>query len=508
MHSTHSKSQPTASPAGPTVPNPAADAAAGGRGPRRAGLAIAVLASAGIASSITQTMVTPLIPRFPAIFNAPAATTAWIITATLLAAAVAVPISGRLGDLFGKRRMILILALPLVVGALVCAAAPNVETMIVGRALQGLGSGMVPLGIAMLRDLVPRERLSSAIATVSATLGVGGAIGMPISAAVVQFADWRALFIGSAVITLIVMLAIWKLIPALPAGAAGQRFDWIGAIGITIGLVALMLAVSQGSSWGWSAPLTLSLFGVAAIALGLWGVWETRTTDPLVDLRTAVIPRVLLTNIASIFVGFGMYASMLVMPQLLQLPSQTGYGLGQSILAAGLWMAPAGLMMLLLSPVGGRLSDTRGPKFTLVLGVLVLALGYGVGLLCMGSTWGLLATSLVINSGVALAYGAMPAIIMSAVPRSETAAANGFNTLMRSIGTTVGAAVIGLVLSQMTTTLGGEPVPSEAGFKLALLLGAGISVAAAIIAACIPASRVPAPVHRVPAAAPHPERAA
>ena len=452
------------------------------------GLAVAVLASAGIAASITQTMVTPLIPQLPTIFNTSASNTAWVITATLLAAAVAVPISGRLGDLFGKRRMIIVLAIPLILGAIVCAIAPTVEVMILGRAMQGLGSGMVPLGIAMLRDLVPKERLSSAIATVSATLGVGGAIGMPVAAAVVDFANWRALFFGSAVVSLIVVLAIVKFIPALPAGAAGQRFDWLGAIGLTIGLISLILAVSQGSTWGWASPVILGLFGIAVLSLLLWGIWETRTKDPLVDLRTAIIPRVLLTNIASIFVGFGMYASMLVMPQILQLPSQTGYGLGQTILAAGLWMAPAGLMMLLLAPVGGRLSDARGPKFTLVLGVSILALGYGVGLLGMGSTWGLLATSIVVNSGVALAYGAMPAIIMGAVPRSETAAANGFNTLMRSLGTTSGAAVVGLVLAQMTIDFGGVAVPSESGFRVTLILGAGISVVAAILAACIPAA--------------------
>lgn len=464
------------------------------------GLAVAVLASAGIAASITQTMVTPLIPQLPTIFNTSASNTAWVITATLLAAAVAVPISGRLGDLFGKRRMIIILAMPLILGAIVCAIAPTVEVMILGRAMQGLGSGMIPLGIAMLRDLVPKERLSSAIATVSATLGVGGAIGMPVAAAVIDFANWRALFFGSAVVSLLVVLAIFKFIPALPAGAAGQRFDWLGAIGLTIGLISLILAVSQGSTWGWASPVILGLIGIAALSLLLWGIWETRTKDPLVDLRTAIIPRVLLTNIASIFVGFGMYASMLVMPQILQLPSQTGYGLGQSVLAAGLWMAPAGLMMLLLAPVGGRLSDARGPKFTLVLGVSILALGYGVGLLGMGSTWGLLATSIVVNSGVALAYGAMPAIIMGAVPRSETAAANGFNTLMRSLGTTSGAAVIGLVLAQMTIDFGGVAVPSESGFRVTLILGAGISVVAAILAACIPAAakRVPLEVDAKP----------
>ncbi|MGA9582202.1 MAG: MFS transporter [Allosphingosinicella sp.] len=457
---------------------------------RRPALVVGVLAFAGIASSITQTMVTPLIARFPAIFDSTPANTAWIVTATLLAAAAAVPISGRLGDMYGKRRMILLLAVPLIAGGVVCALAPTVEIMIVGRALQGVGSGMVPLGIALLRDVVPKEKLASSIATVSATLGVGGAIGMPLAAAVVEFTDWRYVFWGGAVVSALAAAAVWWVVPALPSAARGQRFDALGAIGLAIGLVTLILPVSQGSQWGWASPLTLGLFATAVVVLGLWGLWETRVKHPLVDLRTTSRPRVLLTNIASIFVGFGMYASMLVMPQVLQLPSSTGYGLGQSVLAAGLWMAPAGLMMLMLSPVGGRLTNSRGPKFTLVLGVAVLACGYGVAILGMGSTWGLLLTGIVINSGVALAYGAMPALIMGAVPRSETAAANGFNALMRSLGTTAGAAIIGVVLSQMTIPLAGVEVPSEAGFRTALVIGAGVSLVATVIASCIPASRV------------------
>ncbi|MBF4460102.1 MFS transporter [Pseudoclavibacter sp. VKM Ac-2867] len=456
--------------------------------PTRSGRVVAVLAFAGIAASLTQTMITPLIAQLPAIFDTSLSNTAWIVTATLLAGAVAVPIAGRLGDLFGKRRMLLISTVPLILGGVLCAIAPSVEVMIAGRALQGAGTGLVPLGIAMLRDTVPREKLSSAIATVSATLGVGGAIGLPVAAAVIEFADWRTLFWGSAAVTVLAALALRLVLPAVPAAAAGQRFDAPGAIGLAIGLVSLILAISQGSLWGWTSGVTLGLFAVAALVFVAWGFWETRTRDPLIDLRTAVRPRVLFTNLASIFVGFGMYASMLVLPQVLQLPTSTGFGLGQSVLAAGLWMAPAGLMMLVLSPVGGRLTDRRGPKFTLALGSAVIALGYGVALFGMGSVWGILATSLVVNSGVALAYGAMPALIMGAVPISETAAANGFNTLMRSLGTTVGAAIVGVVLAQMTLQSGpGPAMPSETGFRVVLVIGAGVAVLATVIACCIPA---------------------
>ncbi len=220
-----------------------------------------------------------------------------------------------------------------------------------------------------------------------------------------------------------------------------------------------------------------------------WGVWEVRTQDPLIDLRTTARPRVLFTNVASIFVGFGMYASMLVIPQLLQFPEATGYGLGQSMLAAGLWMAPGGIMMMLVSPLGGMLTNARGPKTTLISGVLVIALGYGLSLPLMGTAWGLMVVMIVVNSGVGLAYGSMPALIMGSVPQSETAAANGFNTLMRSLGTSIGAAVVGVVLAQMTLTKGGHTFTSESGFRTGLLIGCGVALVAAAVAAAIPAVR-------------------
>lgn len=462
---------------------------------------IATLAFAGTTAAIMQTLVTPLIADLPQILHSSASNTAWVITVTLLVAAVCVPVTGRLGDLLGKRRMLLACSVPLIVGSVVCALSSSVVPMIVGRGLQGMGMGMVPLGIALLRDVVPAEKLSSSIALVSASMGIGGGLGLPIAAAVAQYANWRVLFWGSAVLAVAIAALIWFLIPDVPAGAKGQRFDAPGAIGLGVGLVCLLLAVSKGAEWGWGSGTTLGLFAAALVVLLAWGFWETRTRDPLVDLRTTARPRVLLTNVASLFVGFGMYSGMLIVPQLLQFPEATGYGLGQSMLAAGLWMAPGGIMMMVVSPLGGKLTDARGPKFTLISGILVIAAGYGVSLALMGSAWGLMLVLMITSSGVGLAYGAMPALIMSSVPLSETAAANGFNTLMRSLGTSVGAAVVGVVLSQMTVTMGGFSITSEDGFRTALIIGGAVALVAAVIAAVIPAARPaaadPAPADRL-----------
>ncbi|WDO05095.1 MFS transporter [Streptomyces murinus] len=458
---------------------------------RRTGGVVAALALAGTVAAIMQTLVTPLIAELPRILHTSSSNAAWVITVTLLVGGVCVPVSGRLGDLVGKRRMMLICVVPLVIGSVVCALSTSVVPMIVGRGLQGMGMGMIPLGIALLRDVLPAEKLSGSIALVSASMGIGGAIGLPLAAAVAQYADWQLLFWGSAALAVIVGVLIFVVVPDVPAGAKGQRFDALGAIGLAIGLVALLLAISKGADWGWASGTTLALFAVAVLALPAWGRWELRTRDPLIDLRTTARPRVLITNAASVLIGVGMYSFMLIAPQLLQFPKATGFGLGQSMLAAGLWIAPGGIMMMVISPLGGKLINARGPKLALTCGAVVMAAGYALALPLMGTAWGIMLSGIVINSGVALAYGSMPALIMSSVPLSETAAANGFNTLMRSLGTTIGSAVIGVVLAHMTITLGGYTIASENGFRTGLLIGCGVALVSAAVASFIPAPRKP-----------------
>ncbi|MFK3735438.1 MFS transporter [Streptomyces sp. NPDC088090] len=471
----------------------------------RPGGVVGVLAFAGIVAALMQTLVVPLIGDLPRLLHADASDASWVITATLLAAAVATPVAGRLGDTLGKRTVLLASTVPLIAGSVVCALSDSVVPMIVGRGLQGLGMGVVPVGISLLRDVLPPERLGGSIALMSASMGVGGALGLPFSAAVAEHASWRVLFWVAAALSTVVAVLIHRLVPAGRRNPNPGRFDLPGALGLGTGLVSLLLAVSKGATWGWGSATTLGLFAAAAVVLLAWGFWELRTRDPLVDLRVTARPVVLLTNLASVLVGFSMYAQSLVVPQLLQLPEATGYGLGQSMMAMGLWMAPAGLAMMLLAPLGAKLSAARGPKVTLSVGALVISAGYASSLALMGSTWGLLVVTLVCNTGVGLAYGAMPALIMGSVPAEETASANSFNTLMRSIGTSVSAAVIGVVLAQMTTTLGGHVLPSEDGFRAAMLIGAGVALLASAVAALIPARHAPA--GPAPAGAPAPEAA-
>ncbi|MFC9972864.1 MFS transporter [Spirillospora sp. NPDC127200] len=451
----------------------------------RSGGIVTVLAVAGIVAALMQTLVVPLIGELPRLLDTSASNASWVVTATLLAAAVATPVSGRLGDLYGKRRMLLVCTVPLIAGSVLCAVASSLPPMIVGRGLQGVGMGLVPLGISALRDLVPAERLGSSIALMSASMGIGGALGLPLSAAVAEHLSWRVLFWGAAALSVLISVLIWRLVPPTPVQSKGG-FDAVGALGLGTGLVCLLLGVSKGADWGWGSATTLGLLAAAAVVLLVWGWWELRHSDPLVDLRVTARRQVLLTNLASVVVGFAMYAQSLIVPQLLQLPEATGYGLGQSMMAAGLWMLPGGLMMMAISPVGAKLSAARGPRVTLGVGALIIAAGYGSSVVLLGSTWGLMLITFICGTGVAFAYGAMPALIMSAVPPSETAAANSFNTLMRSVGTSVAAAVVGVVLSQMTVTMGGHTLPSENGFRTGMLIGCGVALVAALITLGLP----------------------
>ncbi|MET8076415.1 MFS transporter [Streptomyces sp. NPDC005303] len=463
-------------------------AEAGTSAPPRPNAVVAVLALAGIVVSLMQTLVIPIVPELPKLLHAEASDTAWAVTATLLAASVATPVVGRLGDMFGKRRMLLLSIVLLVSGSLVCGLADSLVPMIIGRALQGLAAAVVPLGISIMRDALPADRLAGSTALMSASLGVGGALGLPAAAFIADNWNWHILFWVSATLGAVAFVLVLLIVPESKVRAGG-RFDLVGSLGLSAGLVSLLLAVSKGGDWGWTSGTTLGLGAAAVLILLAWGWWELRAEQPLVDLRTTAKPQVLFTNLASVALGFSMFAMSLVLPQLLQLPSQTGYGLGKSMLTVGLVLAPQGLVMMVMSAVSAALTKAKGPKITLMVGALIVAAGYGLNIVLMSEVWHLILVSCVIGAGIGFTYGALPALIMGAVDPSQTGAANSLNTLMRSLGTSFASALAGVILAQMTTDFGGVALPSENGFKVVMAIGAGAALLAFAVATFIPRRR-------------------
>ncbi|MEU6141953.1 MFS transporter [Streptomyces sp. NPDC047081] len=464
---------------------------AGTAAPPKPNAVVAVLALAGIVVSLMQTLVIPIVPELPTLLHASASNTAWAVTATLLAAAVATPVVGRLGDMIGKRRMLLVSIVLLVSGSVVCALADSLVPMIIGRTLQGLAAAVVPLGISIMRDALPAERLAQSTALMSASLGVGGALGLPAAAFIADKWDWHILFWTSAALGAVAFALVLMIVPESKVRTGG-RFDLAGALGLSAGLVSLLLAVSKGGDWGWTSGATLGLGAAAVVILLGWGFWELKARQPLVDLRTTAKPQVLFTNLASVALGFSMFAMSLVLPQLLQLPTQTGYGLGKSMLTVGLVLAPQGLVMMVMSAASAKVTQAKGPKVTLLIGALIVASGYALNIVLMSEVWHLILVSCIIGAGVGFTYGALPALIMGAVDPSQTGAANSLNTLMRSLGTSFASALAGVILAQMTTDFGGHALPSENGFKVVMAIGAGAALLAFLVASFIPRRQTPA----------------
>ncbi len=440
------------------------------------------------------TLVVPLQGELPLLLDAEREDTAWVVTITLLVSAVATPISGRLGDMYGKRRAILALMGVMIVGSLVAALTGSLLGVIIGRGLQGAAIGVIPLGIAVMRDVLPPERLGSAVALMSATMGVGGAIGMPLAAYVAQNADWLVLFWMSAGLGLLGLVIIAAVVPS-DTLRAGGRLDVPGALGLAAGLTGIMLFISRGADWGWSSPLALASAAGGGVILLLWGFHQLRVRGPLVDLRVASRPPVLLTNLAAIGMGFALFGSNVSFPQMLVMPESTGAGFGLTMIQAALCIMPSGIIMMLLSPLSGLLERTFGPRLLFTVGASSVVLAYVFVLLWSSEVWHLVTANALIGVGIAFSFAAMPMIIMRAVPAGKTGVSNGLNALFRSIGSASAAAVMGGVLAAMSRLdADGVPHPTAAAFTVCFWIAISAALAATALSIAIP--RGPSPEQR------------
>jgi MFS family permease len=448
-------------------------------------LVIVVLASCGLAVSLMQTLVVPLLPQFPALLGTTPANVAWLVTATLVAGAVCAPLLGRLGDMYGRRRMLLLSLGLVVAGSVLGAVAPGVEVLIVARVLQGASLGVVPLGISIMRGVLPDGRVGSGVALMSSSLGIGGAIGLPLTGLVAENFGWRWLFAGSAVLCVGLYLLVRAMVTEAPERSGG-RFVLPGSIGLAAALVSLLLAISKGSEWGWASPRVLGLLAASAVLFALWGRLELRVRSPLVDLRVSARPAVLWTNVSSVLVGFSMFAGFLLTTQVLQAPPSTGYGQGLSLIESGLVLLPVGAMMTIFSPLSARISSRYGARTTVIIGTSILLVG-NLWLATLPGTVPLVTGAIMVSStGAALAYAAIPILIMDAVPSTETAAANSLNSLMRMLGTSSCSAFTAAIASGMIMQVDGHTVPAAGAYAIVFLVAAGAGGLAALIMAALP----------------------
>jgi EmrB/QacA subfamily drug resistance transporter len=404
------------------------------------GLTLAVLAVAGLSFALLQTMVAPALPAIQTEFGASTAAVTWVLTVYLLTASIFTPVLGRLGDMFGKERLLVIVLLVLGAGTLISALSTSLGMLIAGRAVQGAGGAIFPLAFGIIRDEFPRERVGAGIGLISATFGIGGGAGLVLSGVIVDHLDYTWIFWLSLVVIAGAVVATHFFVPESPVKTPA-RIDWGGAVLMSAGLSAILLAVSEGNSWGWGSARVLGLLAGGAVVLAVWARYELRVPQPLVDMRMMRLRGVWTTNVTALMVGFGMFGSFLLVPKLVEMPAAAGFGFDASVTEAGLYLLPSAAVMLVAGPAAGWLGTRLGSRSPLLVGIALVGAGFVQLALLHDQPWHIYVNSVVTGAGIGLAFASMATLIVDAVPQTQTGVATGMNTIMRSIGGALGAQI-------------------------------------------------------------------
>jgi EmrB/QacA subfamily drug resistance transporter len=442
------------------------------------------LAGAGLAYALAQTMVIPALPDLQRELDADPADATWLLTAFLLTSSVATPLFGRLGDMHGKERWLLISLAVFGVGSVVAALGKSLEVLIAGRAIQGAGGAIFPLAIGIIRDEFPPDQVAAGIGTISATFGIGGGVGLVLAGVLVDQFDVEWIFWLSVVTTALAAFAVWLWVPESPVRVRA-RIDWLGGALLSATLLALLLPISEGNVWGWGSARVLGLFA-SALMLGIvWAWWELRTVDPLVDLALMRSRPVWTTNVAALAIGFAMFGSFVLIPQLVQTPpAVAGYGFAATVTESGLFLLPSAFVMLFSGPLGGRLGTRYGSRVPLALGALAAGLSYAWLAIGHDARIDIYLAGALLGLGIGLAFAAMANLIVEAVPVEVTGVASAINAIMRQIGGAVGAQVAAAIVT--ASYVAGGRYPAESGFTGAFVMSAIASVAALGVCFAIP----------------------
>ena len=457
-----------------------------------------ILSLGALAFALAQTTLIPTLGGLTRELGTDATGVAWVLTGYLLAAAVATPVMGRLGDMFGKRRLFVASLAIFAAGNVVSALGSSLEVVVAGRVLQGIGGGIFPLAIGIVRDEFPPGRVAGSIGMLSALAGIGGGLGLILGGVLADELSYHWIFWLAAAVAALAALAAQLLVPESPVRTPG-RVDLRGAAVLAAGLVPPLYAISRANDWGWGSGRTLGLIAAGAVMLAAFVALERRTRQPLADIPALVRPPVLMTNFATLLVGFGMFGSFILIPQLAETPEASGYGFGLDATGAGLLLLPGSLMMLVAGPLSGALGNRFGSKLPLALGGFVTAAGLLMLGLDHGSQGAVLGWAIVMSTGIGLAFSAMPNLIVAAVPPTQTGESIGFNALVRSVGASVGTQVSAAVLAG--SAVAGSALPTDDGYATAFFVSAGVALLAGVVALAIPPAGRADPA---PAAPPRP----
>lgn len=440
---------------------------------------VPVLVSLGMLVAIISSLGAPLIPTIAAVDHVSVADAQWSLTVTMLVGAVATPTMGRLGDGPHRRKVVLTGLAVVLLGSLLAALPLGFTCLIVGRALQGVGLGLVPLAIATARDSVPPERARSALATLSLTTAAGVGIGYPVTGLLAQTFGMYAGFWFAVIATTLALIAAAVVLPAPPQRPA-HPMDIPGALLLALGMTGLLFALTQGEYWGWGSPRLVALGSVSVLLLAGWALQELRTAHPLVDLRLVRDRTVFAAHLTTMMGGVGMYLLISLVTRYVQTPSSAGYGFGASVVVTGLILVPFSVGSLVAGRVVRVLVRTQPPVRLLPVSCLLSLAALLTFVFAHGGLWEVFVTMALAGLGVGVNFAVTPGLVVGSVPAHETGSAMSFNQVVKYIGYSTGSALSAVILQAATTS--GQGLPPESGYRTAGLTGCAVWAATAVVA--------------------------
>jgi EmrB/QacA subfamily drug resistance transporter len=447
-------------------------------------LILAVLSLGGLAYAMLSSSVVPALPTLQHSLHTSETGVTWLLTAYLLSASVGTAILGRLGDMYGKERLLLVTLVILAAGTLLAAVSSSLGVMIVARFIQGASGGVFPLAFGIVRDEFPREKVAGSIGLLSAILGAGAGVGIVLSGVIVEHLNYHWLFWIPLVATIIAAVATWRFIPESPIRVPG-RINWLAAALMTVGISTVLLAISQTTKWGWGSTKTLGLILLGVLVSIVWIAVEVRSRNPLIDMTMMRIRGVWTTNLAAFLLGAGMYASFIVLPQIAQLPKSTGFGFGSSVVVSGLYLLPSTIGTTIFGLYAGRIAQRFGSRAALISGTAFTTASFALLAVAHSHPYDLLIAAGLLGVGIGLAFSALGNLIVQAVSSSQTGVASGMNTVMRTLGGALGGQLSATFIASHTA----HGHPTVTGFSETFLMATGFLLVCLVAGVLVPKGR-------------------
>ena len=464
-------------------------------------LILAVLSLSGLAYAALSSAVIPALPTIQHDLHTTETGVAWLLTGFLLSASVGTAIIGRLGDMYGKERLLLYTLFVLSAGTVLAAVTNSLAVLIAARVIQGAGGGIFPLAFSIIRDEFPADRVPGSIGLVSSILGIGGGAGLVLGGLIVEHLSWHWLFWLPLIFMVPAAAATWRYIPESPIRSPG-RVNWAAAALMSVGMSLVLIAIAQTTVWGWGDARTVGLLVAGFAACAGWVGVELHSREPLIDMGMMRIRGVWTTNLAAFLLGAGLYASFLVYPEFAQLPKSTLFGFGASVVVSSLYLLPAAAGMSVLGTMAGRVARRFGSKQALITGTLITAVSFAWLAVAHSHPYDMLISASLLGIGIGLAFAALGNLIVQAVPPTQTGVASGMNTVMRTLGGALGGQLSAtFIVDHMSKGL-----PTVTGFEETFVMATAFLVVCALAGLLIPGRRgapatpewVPAPTAQLP----------